>query len=258
MIRSIAYWQMTILAMLTGAHEAAAAPPAAEWREVLYQAFQSGALSATIMFHDQHIRIPMGWDSVPEPKEPDQRWTMARWDGGNDRRTVDRTYLVTNANGLPGCWLTRILSYQVGPDFELQCIMLNYGTPAALTMRVMDDEGLGYEATVSMGVESRKNEIRHIVKPRLVRIVDGERTVEPEKTKVVAVGEVSLPPLTRLQWYRPKLSYQEGRLMLSLDDRVLVSTTAAEPRGFSAVQFMSAQRIFLDDFEMWGTVRDGD
>ena len=253
------YWRAgvvtLVLAMLV---PACAAPPSdaakGKWQEVLYQAFQTGALSATIILHEQTIRVPMGWDSLPEPAEPDKRWTMARWDGGNDRRRVERTYLVTNANGLPGCWLTKILSYEVGPEFELQCIMLNYGTPAALTMRVVDDDAVGYEATLNMGVESEQHQIRRIIKPRSVRIDGEEKVVEAELTKVVAKNAKSLPVMNNLQWYRPKLSYKDGQLILSLDDQEVLRVKA-EARKFTTVQFMSPQRIFLDDFEMWGSVQ---
>lgn len=252
------YWRagvMTIVfAMLVPAYaEPPSDSPKGKWQEVLYQAFQTGALSATIILHEQTIRVPMGWDSLPEPAESDKRWIMARWDGGNDRRRVERTYLVTNANGLPGCWLTKILSYEVGPEFELQCIMLNYGTPAALTMRVVDDKAIGYDATINMGVESQ-HQIRRIVKPRSVQIVGDEKIVKAEQTKVMAKSEKTLPVMNNLQWYRPKLAYKDGELILSLDEEELLRVKA-EASQFTAVQFMSPQRIFLDDFEMWGTVR---
>jgi len=223
------------------------------WTQVLYQAFQTGALSAQIILHDRPIRVPMGWISLSDSGEAEHLWTMARWDGGKDRRTVERTYLVTNGNGLPGCWLTKFLSYEVGPEFELQCVMLNHGTAAALSMRVVDDEGKGYEAIVSMGVESQKNQIRRIIEPRAVRIVDGERVIDAERTKVIAGGVTSLPVLTRLQWYRPKLAYRGGHLVLSVDGQVLVRVKAPG-RRYTTVQFMSPQRIYLDDLEMWGAV----
>ena len=57
--------------------------------------------------------------------------------------------------------------------------------------------------------------------------------------------------MERLQWYRVKLSYKNTQLTLAVDDRVQV-----QPRTFTAVQFMSPQRIFLDDIEMWGMVQD--
>ena len=62
--------------------------------------------------------------------------------------------------------------------------------------------------------------------------------------------------MERLQWYRVKLSYKNTQLTLAVDDRVLVQTRDVEPRTFTAVQFMSPQRIFLDDIEMWGMVQD--
>lgn len=233
---------------------AGVAQPEAPWKKVLYQAFQTGALSAEIILHEQKIRVPMGWISLPEPKEPATRWRMARWDGGNDKRKVERTYLVTNGNGLPNCWLTKILSYNVGPEFELQCIMLNYGMPAVLSIRVIDDDGLGYEASISTGIETQPHRIHQIVKPRSVRIVDGKKAVEPEQTNDLAAAQTSLPDMKRLQWYRPKLAYKDGQLIVSVDAQVLLRAKNVEPRRFTTVQFMSPQRIFLDDFEMWGTV----
>lgn len=65
-----------------------------------------------------------------------------------------------------------------------------------------------------------------------------------------------LPSMERLQWYRVKLSYKNTQLTLAVDDRVLVQTRDVEQRTFTAVQFMSPQRIFLDDIEMWGMVQD--
>ena len=224
-----------------------------EWKEVLYQAFQTGALSATIILHERVIRVPMGWDSISEPTEPDKRWTMARWDGANDKRQLERTYLVANGNGLPGCWLTKVLSYEVRPDFELQCIMLNFGTPVALTMRVVDDEGIGYDATLSIGVKDQPTQLRAILKRRVVKIVEGKKQIEPERTKVLVTASSKLSEPERLRWYRPKLAYKNGKLSLSLDDKVLVEKKVKAHR-FTVVQFMSPQRVFLDDFEMWGFV----
>jgi hypothetical protein len=253
-------WQLLIVLVLIGASACGSSlaretPNKSAWKEVLYQAFQSGALSATIILNEQVIRVPVGWDSVPEPKEPDNRWTMARWDGGNDRRVVERTYLVTNKNGLPNCWLTKILSYEVGPEFELQCIAVNYGTPAALFMRVLDDEGKGYDAVVSMGVESQKTRIREIVKPHTAKVVGEPNTVEPETVKDLAVSTVKLPTMERLQWYQVKLAYKNRRFVLSVDDQVVARSQPTRPSDFTTVQFMSPQRIFLDDFQMWGEVK---
>ena len=255
-IRQLLMVTVLIGATLCALGQSRETPSNTEWKEVLYQAFQTGALSAEIILHEQRIRVPMGWDSVPEPTEPDNRWIMARWDGGNDPRVVERTYLVTNKSGLPNCWLTKILSYEVGPDFELQCIAVNYGTPAALFMRVVDDEGKGYDAVVSMGVESQKTRIRQIVKPRKTKLTGGRKTIEPEVVKNLAVSKIKLPKLERLQWYRVKLAYKNKRFVLSVDDRVVAGSQPVRPGVFTTVQFMSPQRIFLDDFEMWGNVKD--
>ncbi len=219
------------------------------WKEVLYQAFQSGALSAQIILHDRPVSVPMGWISLSESGETGHVWTEARWDGGNDRRIVDRTYLATNGNGLPGCWLTKFLSYEVGPDFEMQCIVVNYGTPFALTIRVVDDHGVGYDATVCMGMDGQESQIRSVLGP-------GKRQEGgPSHTKTLATGSERLPKPKRLQWYRPKVTYRDNRLALSMNGRELARTKKIPARTFTAVQFMSPQRIFLDDFEMWGTVK---
>ena len=67
--------QLLMLTVLIGAsacglRQARETPNKSEWKEVLYQAFQTGALSAQIILHEQVMRVPMGWDSVPEPAEP--------------------------------------------------------------------------------------------------------------------------------------------------------------------------------------------
>ena len=191
------------------------------WREVLYQAFQKNALSASIKVDDRFVYVPLGWESLPRPTDPTARWTIARWDGGNERRRVDRTYLVTNSNGLPDCWLTKVLSDEVGPEFELQCVLVTLGTPAALTLRIVNDAGGGYDATVSLGVNATR-----------------------------------LPVPDRLRWYRPRLVFRDRQLVLSLDGRELLRAKNVEPHSFTSVQFLSPQRVFLDDFEMWGTVTD--
>ncbi len=225
-----------------------------EWKEVLYQAFQTGALSAEIILHDRPLRVPMGWISLSESGDTEHVWTMARWDGGNDRRTVDRTYLATNGNGLPGCWLTKLLSYEVGPEFELQFVMLNYGTPVALTMRVVDDHGIGYDATISMGVDDQKSSIRAVVEPSGPDPTERRQQARPSGPRVLATSGERLPAPQRLQWHRPKLTCKNNRLVLSMDGRELARTKRSPDRTFAAVQFMSPQRVFLDDFEMWGTV----
>ena len=210
-----------------------------EWREVLYQSFQTGALSATVEIEAGSRWVPLGWESLPPPTDDAAaRWTIARWDGGNDRRTVNRTYLVTNGNGLPGCWLTKVLAFEVGPDFDLQCVWVTLGGPAALTLRVVNDTGHGYEGTISLGVTEARNAIRRV----------SSAGVSP-----ASISTPSLPGPERLQWYRPQLTLRGGTLILSLDGREITRARNVDPQTFTAVQFSSGQRVFLDDFEMWGT-----
>ena len=225
------------------------------WREVLYQAFQKNALSASIKVDDRFVYVPLGWESLPRPTDPTARWTIARWDGGNDRRMVDRTYLVTNSNGLPDCWLTKVLSDEVGPEFELQCVLVTLGTPAALTLRIVNDAGGGYDATVSLGVNDTKHSIRRI-EPRIVRQVNGQLIRLPVRTSTLATAATRIPVPDRLRWYRPRLVFRDRQLVLYLDGRELLRAKNVEPHSFTSVQFLSPQRVFLDDFEMWGTVTD--
>ena len=254
-ITSISVLPVVVTVLAIGAPKIALAQDDSE--EVLYQAFQSGALAATIKIGERNLLMPMGWDSVPTQSDPALRWTMARWDGGSDKRRVERTYLVTNGNGLPGCWLTKILAHRVGPGFALSCIVLNDkdAARADLTIRVTDDAGLGCDATIGFGGKPESNRIRNIISPPTVVRVDGARTVKTAKTQVLAVGETSVPEMRRLQWYRARLVFQQEELILSVDDRVLVRTSDVSPRNLTAVQFMSPHRIFLDDFEMRGVVQ---
>lgn len=223
-------------------------------REVLHQAFQKSALSATIKVDDRFVHLPLGWESLPPPTDPLARWTIARWDGGKNRQIVNRTYLVTNANGLADCWLTKVLADEVG-EFNLQCVLVTFGTPAALTLRVVDDAGGGYDATVSLGVSDTKHTIRRI-EPGVLREANGELIRAPERTSVLATMATELPAPERLRWYRPRLVYRDRQLILSLDGQEMLRVKNIEPRTFTTVQFLSPQRVFLDDFEMWGTVTE--
>ena len=162
---------MTIMVCGCGPDVSNSAPPEGIRQEVLHQTF---SLRGEIVVQGRAMRVPVGWDNVPEQREPDNRWIIGRWDGGNDPRMVERNCLVTNRNGLPGCWLTKILSYEVGPEFELTCIAVNYGTPAVLTMRVVDDKGFGYDAVTSMGVESEKSRIRKSLRVDLQRPLEAK------------------------------------------------------------------------------------
>jgi hypothetical protein len=229
------------------------ARPDGNWREVFADSFRTWRSTIYLTESGEPFKVPSGWTIVPKPKSADKTWKWARLDGADDTRFAELSYAMTNGGwngydpggeaGLPGLWLTHMLSYVSGPGFEVEFKIINYGgEPSTLAIRVVDDDGDGYESRLSLGVDDERSQI--------LRVNPRSNLTSSEAAEPLAVSDVELAPLERGVARFVRFGWENGRLWLGCDDQTVVSAPATG-RRYSAVQFLAPEgRLILDDFRM--------